>query len=104
MGNERTDQPIACAICGVPPGTRPRKRLSISRRFRAGPVPLWAIVHPGCDRRETDQQFRERMLRAAEAAENGDGAGVVARAGGARGINLAGPRESATAAAGAGVA
>ena len=59
------DPPIKCAICGVPPGSGRNRRLTISRRFHCGCVPRWAIVHPGCDRRETDQQFRERMQRAA---------------------------------------
>ena len=61
------DQPIRCAICGSPPGSG-RNRLTISRRFRCGCVPAWAIVHSRCDRAETDEQFRERMLRAAASA------------------------------------
>ena len=61
------DQPIKCAICGVPPGSG-RNRLTISHRFHCGCVPEWAVVHPGCDRRETDEQFRERMQRAATSA------------------------------------
>ena len=62
------DPPIKCAICGVPPGSGRNRRLTISRRFHCGCVPRWAIVHPGCDRRETDQQFRQRMQRAATLA------------------------------------
>ena len=59
------NQPIRCAICGVPPGTGRNQRLTISHRFHCGCVPRWAIVHPACDRRETDEQFRQRMQRVA---------------------------------------
>lgn len=56
----RIGGPGPCAICHIFRGGR---TLTLSRFFRAGPVPSWAIVHKGCDRRESFYQFRERFAR-----------------------------------------
>jgi len=55
----RIGQPGSCAICRTYTG----KKLTLSKFFRCGPVPPWAVVHPGCNRREKPAQFRERLHR-----------------------------------------
>lgn len=37
--------------------------MTVSKFFRAGEIPDWAIVHVGCDRRETPEQFQQRLAR-----------------------------------------
>jgi hypothetical protein len=58
---DEKEELVFCAICGKPPG---KHGLRLSRRFLgAGSVPKWAIVHPGCDVRESKAAFRERMSK-----------------------------------------
>lgn len=55
----RIGGPGDCAICGIFTG----RKLTISKFFRWGPVPAWAVVHPGCNRLESRKQFLARMER-----------------------------------------
>jgi len=56
----RIGGPGPCAICRTYRGGR---TLTLSKFFRGGPVPDWAVVHAGCNRREKPAQFRERLQR-----------------------------------------
>ena len=62
---EEADELVYCAICNRPPGAKGYdKKLTISRHWSgAGVVPCWAIVHPGCDYRESRKAFVERLRR-----------------------------------------
>jgi len=56
----RIGGPGPCDICHTFSGGR---TLTFSKFFRGGAVPSWAMVHKGCDRRESFQQFLERFAR-----------------------------------------
>jgi hypothetical protein len=64
MSGYDDEQPVRCAICREPPQPGRRRWLTISRRFfGCGVVPLWAIVHKGCDWRESRKAYIERRRR-----------------------------------------
>ncbi len=48
-----------CHICARYTG----RKLTLSKFFRGGSIPAWAIVHPSCNHREKPAQFRERLQR-----------------------------------------
>lgn len=59
----RIGGPGLCGICKTYTG----KKLTVSKFFRCGPVPSWAVVHVNCNRLENRKKFIARMERLRQA-------------------------------------